>query len=145
MDARKCVSYLTIEHFGSIPEELRKPLGNRIYGCDDCQLVCPWNRYARESAEPDFQARHGLDEPSLVELFNWDERTFLNNTEGSAIRRIGHVRWLRNIAVALGNSPISSHSVAALNNRLSHPSELVREHTSWALGQQNAQQQQSAN
>ncbi len=105
LDARLCISYLTIEHAGSIPEELRPLIGNRIYGCDDCQLVCPWNRFARLGAEPDFQARHGLDTVSLIEVFAWDEATFLDRTQGSAIRRIGHIRWLRNIAVALGNAP----------------------------------------
>src|SRR5207244_10133969 len=105
LDARRCISYLTIELKGAIPEDLRPLLGNRIYGCDDCQLVCPWNRFARLTVEPDFRVRHGLDAASLVELFAWDEDEFLRKTEGSAIRRIGHERWLRNIAVALGNAP----------------------------------------
>ena len=136
LDARRCISYLTIEHAGSIPEPLRPLLGNRIYGCDDCQLVCPWNRYARVSAEPDFAARHGLDTASLTELFGWDEPTFLARTEGSAIRRIGHARWLRNIAVALGNAPPSPATRAALQGRADHADEVVREHVTWALRRQ---------
>jgi len=135
VDARRCISYHTIELHGPIPLEFRRALGNRIYGCDDCQLVCPWNRFARPTVEPDFQARHGLDAPGLVELFGWDEAEFFRHTEGSAIRRIGHERWLRNIAVALGNAPRASAMIAALRERLAHPSELVREHVVWALGQ----------
>lgn len=133
VDARRCVSYLTIELQGSIPRELRPLLGNRIYGCDDCQLICPWNRFAKLSAETDFKPRHGLDKGTLVALFNWSEDEFLKNTEGSAIRRIGHQRWLRNIAVALGNGTPCDSSKAALQAKLHHPSELVREHVSWAL------------
>ncbi len=133
LDARRCISYLTIEHAGSIAPEFRAALGNRIYGCDDCQLVCPWNRYAKISAEPDFRARHGLDAPQLVDLFAWTEGEFLQKTEGSAIRRIGYERWLRNIAVALGNAPPSAAVVAALRARLDDPSEVVREHVRWAL------------
>ena len=133
VDARCCISYLTIEWCGPIPLEFRRALGNRIYGCDDCQLVCPWNRFARVTAEPDFQVRHGLDAPKLVELFGWDEVEFLRRTEGSAIRRIGHERWLRNIAVALGNGPHSPAVVAALQARQMHSSVLVREHVTWAL------------
>jgi epoxyqueuosine reductase len=137
LDARRCISYLTIEYLGAIPEDLRPLLGNRIYGCDDCQLVCPWNRYAQPSAEPDFQPRHGLNTASLVELFAWDEATFLRRMEGSAIRRIGHERWLRNIAVALGNAlavtPADDALRAALLTRRPHPSALVREHVEWAL------------
>ena len=136
LDARRCISYLTIEHAGPIPEELRPLMGNRIYGCDDCQLACPWNRYARVSAEPDFVARHGLDSASLVELFAWDEPTFLARTEGSAIRRIGHARWLRNIAVALGNAPHSDAAQTALMTRAEHDDPQVREHVGWALAQQ---------
>ncbi len=134
LDARRCISYLTIEHHGSIPEELRAAMGNRIYGCDDCQLVCPWNRYAKLSAEPDFRVRHGLDAPRLVELFAWTEEEFLRRTEGSAIRRVGYERWLRNVAVALGNAPASTEIVAALRAREHDPSEVVREHVRWALG-----------
>jgi epoxyqueuosine reductase len=134
LDARRCISYLTIEHPGSIAEDLRPLIGNRIYGCDDCQLVCPWNRFARVSVEPDFAVRHGLDAASLVELFGWDESTFLQRTEGMAIRRIGHERWLRNIAVALGNGPASAEAISALERMAHHPSELVREHVAWSLG-----------
>jgi epoxyqueuosine reductase len=133
LDARRCISYLTIELRGPIPVEFRAAMGNRIYGCDDCQLVCPWNRYAKVTAEPDFQARHRLDAPGLVELFAWSEAEFLARTAGSAIRRIGHERWLRNIAVALGNAPRTTEVVAALRSRLEHSSALVREHVSWAL------------
>ncbi len=133
LDARRCISYLTIEHHGNIPEEFRTALGNRIYGCDDCQLVCPWNRYARLSGEPDFRVRHGLDSASLVELFGWSEQQFLERTSGSAIRRIGYQRWLRNIAVALGNAPRSEAVLAALRSRADHSSALVREHVAWAL------------
>lgn len=133
LDARLCISYLTIELKGAIPEPLRPLLGNRIYGCDDCQLVCPWNRFARLSAEPDFRARHGLDSPDLAELLAWDEATFLARTEGSAIRRIGHERWLRNVAVALGNGEARPESIGILESRTGHPSPLVREHAGWAL------------
>lgn len=136
VDARRCISYLTIEYKGVIPEELRSLLGNRIYGCDDCQLVCPWNRGAPHGEENDFQPRHSLDCASLVELFSWDEATFLQRTEGSAIRRIGHVSWLRNIAVAMGNAPADSKIITALKERLGHPSTIVREHTAWALARQ---------
>jgi epoxyqueuosine reductase len=135
LDARRCISYLTIELRGSIPLEFRKPLGNRIYGCDDCQLVCPWNKFARLSVESDFVARHGLDGASLVDLFAWNETEFLARTEGSAIRRIGHECWLRNIAVALGNAPTTAAVIAALHARRDHPSELVREHVEWALAE----------
>jgi epoxyqueuosine reductase len=133
LDARRCISYLTIELHGSIPEELRPLLGNRIYGCDDCQLVCPWNRFAQHSHESDFAPRHGLDTAQLVQLFGWSEDEFLKRTEGSAIRRIGHTRWLRNIAVALGNAPPNEEINSALTRRSGHPSELVREHVQWAL------------
>jgi epoxyqueuosine reductase len=134
LDARRCISYLTIELRGSIPEPLRPLLGNRIYGCDDCQLVCPWNKFARPTREPDFAPRHGLDAPKLVELFAWTEEEFLKNTEGSAIRRIGYECWLRNIAVALGNAPRSDAVIAALRARADHSSPLVREHVAWGLG-----------
>ncbi len=133
VDARRCISYLTIELHGSIPEPLRPLLGNRIYGCDDCQLVCPWNRFARLSGEEAFSPRYSLNNTQLVELFRWNEAKFLNQTEGSAIRRIGHERWLRNIAVALGNGKNTESSIEALKQRLKHPSELVKEHVIWAL------------
>jgi epoxyqueuosine reductase len=136
VDARRCISYLTIEHPGAIPSELRPLLGNRIYGCDDCQLACPWNRFARTTDLPDFQPRHGLDTASLIDLFAWSETEFLMRLEGSAIRRIGHERWLRNIAVALGNMPPTPVAAAALNARADHPSALVREHLQWALSRQ---------
>ncbi len=136
VDARRCISYLTIEHPGAIPMELRPLLGNRIYGCDDCQLACPWNRFAQAGAEADFQPRHGLDTAGLIELFTWSETEFLARLEGSAIRRIGHERWLRNLAVALGNAPPSPSVVAALEARREHPSALVREHLQWALSRQ---------
>ena len=135
LDARRCISYLTIELAGSIPVEFRHAIGNRIYGCDDCQLVCPWNKFARPTPEKDFAVRHGLDHSQLVDLFAWSEADFLDKTEGSAIRRIGHERWLRNIAIALGNAPTSAHVVAALSSRAQHPSAVVREHVQWALAQ----------
>jgi epoxyqueuosine reductase len=135
LDARRCISYLTIELRDAIPIEFRKAIGNRIYGCDDCQLVCPWNKYAQPTAEPDFKPRHGLDQAQLVELFSWTEQDFLQRTEGSAIRRIGYECWLRNIAVALGNAPSLPVIVAALTSRVDDPSPLVREHVSWALAQ----------
>ncbi|MGH6611656.1 MAG: tRNA epoxyqueuosine(34) reductase QueG [Burkholderiaceae bacterium] len=135
LDARRCISYLTIEHRGSIPLELRPLIGNRVYGCDDCQLVCPWNKFARRADLPDFDVRNGLDGATLIELFAWDEAQFHERHAGSAIRRIGHERWLRNIAVALGNAPTSPEVIAALRARADHPSELVREHVAWALMQ----------
>ena len=138
VDARRCISYLTIELKGAIPEELRPLIGNRVYGCDDCQLACPWNRFARRTGETDFAVRHGLDSASLVELFAWTEAEFKLRLAGSAIYRIGHERWLRNIAVALGNAPSSPDIVAALESRRDHPSELVREHVAWALARQPA-------
>jgi len=137
LDARRCISYLTIELRGTIPLEFRPLLGNRIYGCDDCQLVCPWNKFAKKSAEPDFIARHGLDGSSLIALFAWSEAEFHKYTEGSAIRRIGYECWSRNVAVALGNAPASAEVVGALRRRESDPSELVREHVAWALEQQH--------
>ena len=136
LDARRCISYLTIELKGAIPEEFRAPMGNRIYGCDDCQLCCPWNRYAKVTAEEDFRARHGLDRASLLELFAWDEATFLARTEGSAIRRIGYERWQRNLAVALGNAPPSATVVAALETAMPGATPLVQEHIAWALARQ---------
>ncbi len=133
LDARRCISYLTIELHGSIPEEFRSAIGNRIYGCDDCQLVCPWNRYAKITAEPDFLTRHPLHNQELTKLFYWDEATFLKHTEGTAIRRIGYLRWLRNLAVALGNAPRSESVTQALMHRSTGISSLVREHVQWAL------------
>jgi len=135
LDATRCISYLTIELRTAIPLEFRKALGNRIYGCDDCQLVCPWNKFARFAAEHDFTPRHGLDEAKLVELFAWNEEEFLARTEGSAIRRIGYECWSRNIAVALGNAPTTDEVVRALASRKDDPSALVREHVQWALEQ----------
>jgi epoxyqueuosine reductase len=135
VDARRCISYLTIELHGTIPQEFRPLIGNRIYGCDDCQLFCPWNKFVQLSVEADFKPRYGLESASLVSLFHWTETEFLRYTEGSAIRRIGYERWLRNIAVALGNAPRSATIVTALQERLQHPSELVREHVAWALQQ----------
>lgn len=134
LDARRCISYLTIELDGPIPEALRPLVGNRIYGCDDCQLVCPWNRYATTAALPDFvQVRNGLDDASLVELFAWSREDFETRMAGSAIRRIGYERWLRNIAVALGNAPTDASIVQALRSRADDASALVREHVAWAL------------
>jgi epoxyqueuosine reductase len=136
LDARRCISYLTIEHGGPIPLELRALLGNRIYGCDDCQLICPWNKFAQRSALPDFDERAGLSGQQLVQLFSWTEAQFLQMTQGSPIRRIGHERWLRNIAVALGNALRTRNQPvlrAALQARVGHASALVREHVAWAL------------
>ena len=138
LDARRCISYLTIELKGSIPEDLRPLVGNRIYGCDDCQLVCPWNKFARKSAEAGFAVRNGLDDATLVDLFAWSEAEFLERTQGSAIRRIGYEHWLRNVAVALGNAPHGSEIVGALHARRDDPSALVREHVLWALQEQAA-------
>ncbi len=135
LDARRCISYLTIEYRGSIDPALRPLMGNRIFGCDDCQLVCPWNKFAQPTGEQDFKPRHQLAEPDLIELFLWDEATYLSRTEGSALRRIGHECWLRNIAIALGNAPGSEAVIAALRQRAEHSSELVREHVGWALEQ----------
>ncbi len=135
VDARLCISYLTIELYGSIPEHLRSSIGNRIYGCDDCQLICPWNRFARLSTEKDYTPRHNLNNSQLTELFKWTEQEFLKKMEGSAIRRIGYDRWLRNIAVALGNSRSSEQTIHALMRQKQHPSEMVREHVNWALDQ----------
>jgi len=136
VDARRCISYLTIELKGSIPESLRPLMGNRIYGCDDCQQVCPWNRFATPSDENDFAPRHGLDRATLLTLFGWSEADFLNRTEGSAIRRIGYLRWLRNLAVALGNAQRDPAIIAALEGRRDHPDATVREHVAWALQRQ---------
>lgn len=142
LDARRCISYLTIEHKGSIPEEFRTAMGNRIYGCDDCQLVCPWNKFATKTGVADFAPRNGLDSATLIELFHWSEADFNERLQGSPIRRIGHERWLRNIAVALGNAlanaalaPHHAEIQRALVARIDHPSALVREHLAWALAQ----------
>ncbi|MDX1697444.1 MAG: tRNA epoxyqueuosine(34) reductase QueG, partial [Thiohalobacterales bacterium] len=135
LDARLCISYLTIELRGPIPAALRHLIGNRIYGCDDCQLVCPWNRFARPTHEDDFQPRHELDSSELVRLFAWSEQQFDQHLRGSAIHRIGYACWLRNIAVALGNAPSTPAVIDALNSRTDHPSGLVREHVQWALSQ----------
>jgi epoxyqueuosine reductase len=133
LDARRCISYLTIEHKSSIPEELRPLIGNRVYGCDDCQIVCPWNSFASVTREIDFKSRNGLDDVTLVELFAWSEREFDERMRGSAIRRIGYERWLRNLAVGLGNAPTSDEVLKALRSRSDHSSALVREHVQWAL------------
>src|SRR5688572_17409921 len=143
LDARRCISYLTIELHGAIPVELRRLLGNRIYGCDDCQLVCPWNKFARAAAHPDFKVRHGLDAARLTELFAWSEQEFLARTQGSAIRRIGYERWLRNIAVALGNAPSTPENTAALDARRDDASALVREHVAWGLAEHAARRAMS--
>lgn len=137
LDARKCISYLTIELRGSIPIELRPLIGNRIYGCDDCQIICPWNKFSKPTTEAAFLSRHQLDEISLVELFNWSEEKFYNYMQGSAIRRIGYEIWLRNIAVALGNAKTTLEVKTALKAKLDYPSALVREHVEWALDQHN--------
>jgi len=136
VDARRCISYFTIESPDAIPEELRPLMGNRIYGCDDCQLICPWNKYAKLSLTEDFQARNHLDNVSLLELFSWTEDYFLNTLQGSPIRRIGFQSWQRNIAVALGNANYSEEITVALSNKLNDASELVAEHIHWALTQQ---------
>jgi epoxyqueuosine reductase len=138
LEARRCISYLTIEHKGSIPEGLRPLMGNRVFGCDDCQLVCPWNKFARTATLPDFEVRNGLDASALVALFRWTEAEFWSRTEGSAIRRIGYERWLRNIAVALGNAPRSADVLGALEEKRDHPSALVREHVAWAVARLQA-------
>ncbi|WP_246065274.1 tRNA epoxyqueuosine(34) reductase QueG [Hydrocarboniclastica marina] len=135
LDARRCISYLTIENSGPIPLEFRKAMGNRVFGCDDCQLVCPWNRFSKPASEPDFQPRHSLDNSDLASLFRWDEQTFLERTAGSAIRRTGFEGWLRNLAVALGNAPSTIPVLEALRSREEDPSALVREHVQWALAQ----------
>lgn len=136
VDARACISYLTIELHGAIPERYREAMGNRVFGCDDCQLVCPFTRFARASQEPDFAPRHDLDRASLLALFAWGEEEFLEKTAGSPLRRIGYARWLRNLAVGLGNAPWSEAAEAALRARLPYPSDLVREHVRWALARQ---------
>ncbi|MGM0702433.1 MAG: tRNA epoxyqueuosine(34) reductase QueG [Pseudomonadota bacterium] len=142
VDARACISYLTIELHGAIPECYREAMGNRVFGCDDCQLVCPFTRFARATAEDDFAPRHALDRASLLSLFAWGEEEFLDKTAGSPIRRIGYTRWLRNLAVGLGNAPWSEAVEAALYARLAYPSDLVREHVRWALARQREKRQQ---
>lgn len=144
VDARRCISYLTIEQKGAIPEQFRALIGNRVYGCDDCQLICPWNRYAHITDEEDFHPRQQLMSQELIDLFAWDEATFLKNTEGSAIRRIGFERWQRNLAVGLGNAPYALDVVETLQSALSHSTELVQEHIQWALKQQRNKGIQSA-
>lgn len=135
LDARKCISYLTIENKESIPIEFRKAIGNRIYGCDDCQLFCPWNKFSHLTPLEDFNIRHNLDQLDLIEAFNWTEQQWQNKMQGSAIYRIGYNAWLRNVAVALGNAPTSANVIMTLQSKLSHGSELVREHIQWALAQ----------
>lgn len=137
LDARRCISYLTIELKGPIPEDLRPLIGNRVFGCDDCQMVCPWNRFARATDQGDFRPRHSLDNAALAELFLWTEEEFLSRTEGSPLRRAGYERWLRNLAVGLGNAPSTIPVIEALRARREFPSELVREHVQWALGRHN--------
>jgi epoxyqueuosine reductase len=146
LDARRCISYLTIEHEGEIPHELRPLIGNRIYGCDDCQWACPWNKYAKKSSLPDFNARDALSAPQLLDLLAWDEPRFLSNTEGSAIRRIGHAQWLRNVALAAGNALALGHALAetdalalqkALERWRDHPNPVVQEQVAWSLAQRS--------
>ena len=136
LDARRCISYLTIEHRGSIPLELRPMMGNRVFGCDDCQIVCPWNRHARPSEEAAFAPREGLDDAALTTLFDWEEKEWRERTRGSALRRAGYTGWLRNLAVALGNAARSARVAGSLRKRLAHPNEIVREHVRWALERQ---------
>lgn len=140
LDARRCISYLTIELKTAIPVEFRKAMGNHIYGCDDCQLVCPWNRFSKPSDEKDFEVRHGLDSPQLLDLFAWTEEEFLTKMQGSPIRRIGHMQWLRNIAIALGNAPFSIEIINALEQRQTEVNELVKEHIDWAINTQKKTQ-----
>ena len=136
LDARRCISYLTIEYDGVIPEEFREPIGNRVFGCDDCQAICPWNKYAKPTCEKDFHPRHTLDSSDLLTLFKWDEETFLKNTEGSPIRRVGHQNWQRNLAIGLGNAPSSDPIIHALEHRLADASPVLAEHIEWAIRQQ---------
>ncbi len=138
LDARRCIAYLTIEHEGSIDEELRPLIGNRIFGCDDCQLVCPWNKFAKTTDEPDFRTRNDLDTATLADLFAWTEAEFLQRTEGSPIRRSGYTRWLRNLAIALGNAPTTAGTIAALQSKKEIDDAMVREHVEWALKQHHA-------
>jgi len=139
LDATRCISYLTIELKSSIPEEFREPIGNRVFGCDDCQAICPWNKYAKSTQEIDFSPRHQLQNSDLATLFLWTEEEYLKNTEGSAIRRIGYERWLRNLAVGLGNAPKSPSIIAALKQHEDHPSEMVQEHVRWAITRQQSE------
>lgn len=141
LDAAKCISYLTIENKNAIPTEYRKAIGNRVFGCDDCQLVCPWNKYAQATAEDDFQPRHKLDNSKLLTLFAWDEKTFLKNTEGSAIRRTGYQGWLRNLAIALGNAPYNEQVITALEHKRINANAMVAEHIDWAITQQHEKSQ----
>ena len=138
LDARKCISYLTIENKDAIPLQLREGVGNRVFGCDDCQLVCPWNRYAKKTAEADFAPRHGLDDASLAELLGWDEATFAAKTEGMALRRVNYRQWVRNLAVAAGNAPYGESLVELLRRRREDADEMVAEHIDWALARQAA-------
>ena len=144
VDARKCISYLTIEHPGVIDEKYRKAMGNRIYGCDDCQLICPWNRYATPTPEADFLPRHALHAPKLLDLWAWNEETFMKQTEGSPIRRIGFEKWQRNLAIALGNAPHELAIIDALEEKLEHVTAMVREHVSWAIEQQKEKQERTS-
>jgi len=136
LDSRKCISYLTIEHKGSIDKELRPKMGNRIFGCDDCQIFCPWNKFTKHTNEIDFQPRHNLDDVYLCDLFLWSEEEFIEKTEGSAIRRTGYEGWLRNISIALGNAEYSTKNLETLRIRQNFPSEIVREHVNWAIEEQ---------
>lgn len=145
LDARRCISYLTIEHHGSIPEEFRAPMGNRVYGCDDCQLACPWNKFARKTDDVDFHVRNGLDSSELATLFAWSEQEFATRLAGSAIYRIGYERWLRNLAVGLGNAPSTAAVIAALESRRDDASALVREHVAWALAAHGKRRARGAN
>lgn len=139
LDARRCISYLTIENKGPIPEEFREVMGNRVFGCDDCQLICPWNKYAKPTCETDFHPRHNLDNSDLLTLFRWDEQTFLDRTAGSPIRRIGYERWQRNLAVALGNAASDNEIIKTLQDKITEATPLVREHIQWALVQQQSE------
>lgn len=138
LDARRCISYLTIEHRGVIPVEFRRAIGNRVFGCDDCQIICPWNKFAKFTQEADFTPRHLLDQATLLTLFEWDEETFLENTQGSPIRRAGYEGWLRNLAIGLGNAPYDPKITTALQRRRPHVTELVLEHIDWAIAEQGA-------
>ena len=138
LDARRCISYLTIELHGSVPQEFRVAMGNRVFGCDDCQLACPWNKFASPAQEPGFLSRNGLGDPELVELFGWTEAEYVERTQGSALKRLGYGRWLRNIAIALGNAPTSPPVLAALRSRSGNADPVVREHVAWALAQHDS-------